>query len=1136
VSAASPRLDVEGAEISALIETLSAAEERLEVLTGGQVDAVVTRSGRTFMLQRSQELLRRHEAIRQAAILDALPACVALLDGSGAIASVNEAWRRFARKNGMIAPEHGVGRNYFEICAQSTGEDAALRIAVAAGVRAVLRGELPSYSVEYACHSPDAERWFLLMASPLVGRPHSGAVLTHFDVTERTRAQRDTLRSSQLLAAVIDGTPDHVFAKDLEGRYLLCNRSLASLVGRPVEEMIGRTNAELRLVERALLTSQAALARAEVDRQVLATGSAVSSEDQFTTRSGVRTFLATKAPYRNELGEVVGVIGISRDITDRKAAEQTLRESQAQLSMASRLALVGSWYFEPPGDKMFWSDALALMHDEPPGFAPTVAQAIAYSVSEHRAGITQAVEACVASGTPFDLEFQIQTARGKRIWGRAIGESVRSSDGAIVRVQGALQDVSARKRAEHQTRLLADRLTNILGSITDGFLTLDRAWSFTFVNAEALRMLGRPSDNLVGSNIWQELPQLLGTALQAGLRRAMQATTGSSFEAFYAPWNGWIGVNCYPSKTGLSIYFSDVTQRRKDQDALRELNADLEARVAARTAELTQLREDAEQANRAKSAFLAAMSHEIRTPMNGVVGMIDVLEQSNLKSAQAKIVQTVRASAYALLGIVDDVLDFSKIEAGRFQIDREPMCLATVVGEAHDTLDHLASSRNVVLRLAIDPHFPAFVLGDALRLRQVLLNLVGNAIKFSSVGGEAGRVGLRATLVERGARRCSVEFVVEDDGIGMDEGTLGRLFTPFMQADDSTTKRFGGTGLGLSISHRLADLMGGTIRVASRPGEGSCFTLCLSFEVIDEIGPGAAPAGPALDFRDSGLDAVPAGEATMPMPLSALGASEAGRLILVAEDNEINQEVIRQQLALMGFTADIAGNGLLALERWRQGAHAMLLTDLHMPGLDGYQLAAQIRAAEAPGTHLPIVALTANASKAETQRCKDIGIDRYMTKPLQLGDLHAMLKAWMPAGAQPLPLRAIKSYRTAPPSRAAGMASGATEIPAIDLSVLSALVGSDPEVIRDMLVSFRMSAGRSRDAIRIGIAAGAGKDVADAAHPLKSAARSIGATRLAAVCAELEAAGEAGRLPELVARLATFEQAYADVDRSLADA
>ncbi|MCE9660782.1 MAG: PAS domain-containing protein [Burkholderiales bacterium] len=990
-------------EISALVEALSAADQRLEFLTGGQVDAVVTRAGRTVMLQRSQELLRRQEALQQAAILDSLPAGLVLLDVRGAIVSVNEAWRRFARENALPGNGGGLGMKFLEVCSRVLGGDSPLAQAMAAGVRSVLAGEHPSYVVEFACDAPPAQRWYLLTISPIGEKRPSAAVVTQVDITERMMAQLSMQRSAELLTAVVSGTPDHVFVKDREGRYLLCNDAFAHFVGSSVEEMIGRTNQGVGLIDRAILTADAALQRSETDRRVMSSGEPISTEDLLTGAAGPRTFLATKAPYRNERGEVVGVIGISRDITERKAAE-------------------------------------------------------------------------------------------------------------------------------HATRLLADRLASILGSITDGFLTLDRDWNLTFVNNEALRILGREEDELIGRSLWAEFPEMAKTQLGRGLRLAMSARSGNSFEAYHAPWSAWIGVHCYPSKVGLSVYFSDVTQRRRDQDALRGLNSDLEARVLSRTAELTLAREDAEQANRAKSSFLAAMSHEIRTPMNGVVGMIDVLEQSSLKGPQADVVRTIRESAYALLSIVDDVLDFSKIEAGHFHIDREPMSVERVAAQVRDTLAHLAQSKGVDLNLAIGAHLPAHVLGDALRLRQILLNLVGNAIKFSSTEGRVGKVDVALRVHEAGARNCTVEFVVADDGIGMDEATLALLFQPFVQADVSTTRRFGGTGLGLSISGRIAELMGGRIEVASRSGHGSRFTLRLPFESVDPPSVAEPPPGAAEEF--DGQEGPDSDHATMPMPLSALGAVQGGRLILVAEDNETNQKVICKQLDLMGYASHVATTGREALALWRAGSYALLLTDLHMPAMDGFELAAAIRGEEGPDVRLPVIALTANAAKSEIQRCSEVGMDDHMTKPLQLADLHAMLQRWMPPGAQP---RALRGTRPAAASTHAPLARLKLTTPSsvVDLAVLSALVGSDPVVITRMLASFRSSAARAREAVRSGVSSGTCGLVGDAVHALKSASRSIGALHLAEICDEMEVSANSGRRAELSAQLVRFEQAFADVHRFL---
>ena len=1106
-------------EIAALIETLHETEQRLTRLTAGEVDAVANRAGLTYVLQESQEGLRRSEIQKQEAILNALPAHIALLDPMGTIVSVNESWRNLAHGNVLQGPDYGVGLNYLAVCDAASGEDSEIAHDVAGGIRAVLRSELDAYTVEYARHGPAGPRWFQLTATPLADRPPTGAVVMH------------------------------------------------------------------------------------------------------------------------------------ADITARRSDGEALRDNQAFLRMAGRLAHVGSWAVDLPPDRVVCSDVLAAMHGEPEGFSPTVEEAFAYYAPEYQGLIQAAFYGCLERGRPFSVEAEITRRDGTRIWIFSTGEAVRDASGAIIRVQGAMQDLSERKAAELEARQLAYTLTNVLESITDGFLTVDREWRYTFVNIEAQRMLGRTREQLIGKVMWEVFPASLDTEFERGYRQAMAAKGGSSFESLYAPWNAWIAVHCYPSETGLSIYFRDVTQQRKDRDALRDLNAELEARVASRTEELDVARQDAEQANRAKSAFLAAMSHEIRTPMNGVVGMIDVLEQSNLKSAQADIVKIVRQSAYALLRIVDDVLDFSKIEAGRLQIDHEPMSIEVVVERTCDTLDRLAGSKRVSLRLFVDPEIPAEVRGDAARLRQVLLNLIGNAIKFSSADKRTGQVLVRAALLARTADGVTIEFGVSDDGIGMSPQTLARLFTPFTQADDSTTKRFGGTGLGLSISSRLAQLMGGEIVVSSLPGAGSTFLVCLPFAVdpvaddpaayrvqplrglrclivggdtaavadlaaylvfagarsqhadslaaadrwfaeaplglhvavvlVADASQAAALAesrrrwtarehmtvqvvlidgtrrGPQLtdapgainidgnpmrraDFIEAVAlaggrsmsdddDEVPEVD-TMPMPMGD-DEGRTGRLILVAEDNEINQKVIGRQLDFLGFNAEIVSNGRQALDCWRSGAYAMLLTDLHMPVMDGYELTVAIRGEER-GARMPIVALTANALKGEARRCEEMGMDDFMTKPMQLVELHAMLQKWMPSASKPLPLRKARTSDSRPRANLQEMPV-AILAPAADLSLLIALVGNDPRVLVEMLASFCLSASKLGMAIRRGVVGGTFKAVGDAAHTLKSGARSVGALRLAELCEELEAAADGGRRPDLERQLRRFELELADVQQFL---
>jgi PAS domain S-box-containing protein len=778
-----------------------------------------------------------------------------------------------------------------------------------------------------------------------------------------------------------------------------------------------------------------------------------------------------------------------------------------------------------------------------------------------------------------------------------------------------LQDITARRKAEAER----DRYFNLsidllcIGNLDGYFTRVNPAFEHTLGWSEK-ELLSQPFVNFVHPEDHA-----------ATLREIRNLASGSVIENFqnrYICKDGsyrWLAWKAVMISDGL-LYAAarDVTEAHAANEQLEQAKAEAEA------------------ASRAKSAFLATMSHEIRTPMNGVIGMVEVLARTGLSRDQLDMTRTIRESANALLSIIDDILDFSKIEAGRLEFEREPVSLSDVVEGLCSSLVPVAARKNVQLSTFVSPVLPERVLSDDTRLRQILYNLVGNAIKFS--GGRPGQHGHVCVSVELArSAPLSVAFKIADNGIGMTSETIANLFVPFSQAEVSTTRRFGGTGLGLAICRRLAALMHGDITVSSEPGGGSTFTVELPFETespepiasshdlsgiecivigsptfkaaylqayLEHAGASVrvTPAGtnlteaaagyrapivvvhdgkPPLDVvakagrhADDGTMrelviapgqrgtahiespdrvvlgadglrrqtllhgvAVAAGRASPrssrePSPETSASAyatppaiAEAraqGRLILVAEDDEINQKVILRQLGFLGYAAEIASDGKEALRLWRENQYILLLTDLHMPEMDGYELAAAVRQAEPGRYRLPILALTANALQGEASRAIAAGMDGYLTKPLQLDALKAALDKWLASYAD---ANAVPPQ----PEKAPEVVQGAS----VDLSVLSALIGEDVQVMRELLSDYLTSVRRLSGELRSHSLNGEARHVGAIAHKLKSSSRSIGALAFGDVCNQLENAGRAEDRDGIGYWLARFEETLPDVEREI---
>lgn len=781
-------------------------------------------------------------------------------------------------------------------------------------------------------------------------------------LSERARDREELRVSRDRTKEILDNVQDIIFRTDREGNWISLNPAWEKLTGYTVEESLGWPTTRL------LHPDDFAEAKEFYPRIVAGEMEEVDLIQRFYSRAGdIRTIEVRIRRLADTDGGFAGTIGNIRDVTDKKAQERALAASEARFRMIGETAPIGIFLADPNGMLTYinpwWAEKVGRTVDEMLG------RGWLSSVADLEELLSDPPFTGFEPGMVRRREICFRAADGSDLWMETYNAAEFDEQGQLAGFAGAGVDITAQREL---TRTIAKRdreLTELADNVTDAIVRMQLDRTCVYASPSSEQIFQRPLADLVGTDLTEgvhreDLPLILATfeSLASGEK-------DRALVAFRPATDGdrWFEASCAAIRDPDTANPVQIIASIRDVSHTKALEADLRA-----------ARQAAEAAARAKSAFLANMSHEIRTPMNGVIGFTDLLERSDLDREQRRYVELIADSGRTMMQLLNDILDRSKIEAGQMQVTREPLNLRDQLRSVVTLMEPLARRKDIELESFVDPAMPQQSAGDKLRLKQVLQNLIGNAVKFTETGSVSVRVFPAG---------CGERFTLEvrDTGIGIAPENLERIFGSFTQADNTIARQFGGSGLGLAITRQLVELMEGTLDVESEIGIGSTFTVTLPLVTLDEAH--SAPAAQA--------------------PGEASGGSCEGMRLLVAEDNDINQQLIAAMISSAGGVADIVDNGEDAIRRIEEGfasgsPYDLVLMDLQMPGLDGLAATRRLRASGIGPDRLAIVALTANAYNEDVEASKKAGMQGHIAKPLTFAALRSALNRFAkPASAEP---------------------------------------------------------------------------------------------------------------------------------------
>ena len=851
-----------------------------------------------------------------------------------------------------------------------------------------LHGLIATPGADFNYSRLDQNLWLLTLPQNMLGHLKSIA-LGYLEMIDLEKDAAKHKHTEAQLQAILDYSPTLISTKDLEGNITLANKQFEVLAGPAPEAFINKNIYDLFPHH---------IADALWKNDLAAQNGPIRTEEVVEHKDGtLHTYLTTKFPITDSRDELLGTCAISTDITDRIEADQLLQKNSRILTEAQHIAQIGSWELDLTNNNLIWSDEIYRIFEiDPEKFGASYEAFIETVHPDDREIVNNAYSDSLVSKHPYSIEHRLLLPDGRIKHVLESCETRYDASGQPLISIGTVQDITERKLTERSLEESEARFRSLFHSSVVGMVVAVGCEStIQEWNSGAEQIFGYTAVEAINQPLTILIPERFQKAHSEGFKKAITKGElrhkGLTHELTGLRKNGeefplQLTLGCW--KREEDIFFSaiilDISDRKQAEEELKAHKQNLEGIVEARTAELTKSLQEltiaqtklikaekqATSASLAKSEFLAHMSHEIRTPMNGIIAMSDLLLTMEEDDEKSDYLRIIKHSGAALLSILNDILDISKIEAGKMMLEKQRFKLKDILNDVSALFKKDMESKNISFHCMINVDVPDIIISDSTRLRQILANLLGNAVKFTETNGAISlHISVSNKFLSIEKDTLYLEFRIEDNGIGIPESRQKNIFDAFIQADSSITRKYGGTGLGLQICKQLCQLMDGDIELVSSEGVGTTITFRI----------GVKPGSETSKKKEN---------------ISSESKSDPSKIsILLVEDNPINQRVASAILKKLGYNISCVENGQKAIESAENHHYDIVLMDCQMPVMDGYEATRRLRN-DQRFSQLPIIAMTASATMEEQKKCKQVGMNDFIAKPIDISSVRNTLTKW----------------------------------------------------------------------------------------------------------------------------------------------